>query len=69
MKRKKVEERVGGEIEGRKYEGEIGERLKRIERKMEMEARKDRRENSLIKGIEVEEERRREAIKELFRIV
>lgn len=36
---------------------------------MEIKARKNKRVNTLIKGIEVEEERRREAIKELFRIL
>lgn len=49
-------------LEGEGKEVEIGRRLKDMERKMEMREREERRKNFLIKGLEVKEGKRREAV-------
>lgn len=45
----------------------IKERVKDIERKIELKERADRKRNIIIKGLEVKEGKRREAVKETFK--
>lgn len=73
MERKieKLEKRGIGEAEGskalrREGDGEMGNKVKEIERRMERREREERKRNVLIKGVEVKEGRRRIAIEEVF---
>lgn len=52
-------------IEEKEKEGEMGGRL----RKIEMKEREDKKKNILIRGIEVKDGKRREAVEEIFKLL
>jgi len=62
----KKEGRRGKVEEGRKEEKAMVERVKKIEKRLESKERQDRRRNVMIKGLEVKEGKRREAVEEVF---
>lgn len=62
---KKGEGSEGGIREDKGRE-RIKERVKDIERKMELKERDDRKRNIIIRGLEVKEGKRREAVEETF---
>lgn len=66
---KKMEGLGKMEMEGGEGKERIERRVKYMERKIEMCEREDRKENMIIKGIEVKNERRREAVQEVLGIL
>ncbi|XP_036143369.1 golgin subfamily A member 6-like protein 7 [Monomorium pharaonis] len=60
LKRKIEKIEVGGD-------NAVGKKVKEIERRLEMKEREDRRKNLLIKGVEVKEGSRKEAVEKVFR--
>jgi len=61
----------GGEIDNGegKGKGEVEKRVKKMERKLEMKEREERRRNIVIRGLEVREGKRREAVEEVLGIM
>lgn len=56
--------------EGMRKGSGIGEdRLREIERRIEMREREERRRNIILKGVEVKEGKRREAVEEVFKVL
>ncbi|XP_036147203.1 histone-lysine N-methyltransferase, H3 lysine-79 specific-like [Monomorium pharaonis] len=60
LKRKIEKIEVGGD-------NAVGKKVREIERRLEMKEREDRRKNLLIKGVEVKEGNRKEAVEKVFR--
>jgi len=60
------ERREGGKKGGVGEKEEVVERMREIERRLERKERKDRKRNVIIRGLEVREEKRREAVEDIF---
>jgi len=55
------------EVEGEK--GEMGRKIKEIERKLERKEREERKRNLIIRELEVKESKRKEAVVELMKVI
>jgi len=66
MEERKKEGQMEKVVEGRNEEKVVIERVKEIEKRLERKERQERRRNVIIKGMEVKEGKRREAVEEVF---
>jgi len=67
---KGLEERMEkdrGEVRGAKGQEELEGRLRKIERRMEKKEREERRKNVIIRGLEVKEGKRKEAVEKILK--
>lgn len=59
----KEEEERGGKEDGK---DEVAKRMRKLERRIEVKERQERKKNVIIRGIEVREGKRKEAVEEIF---
>jgi len=60
---------VRGEVEVEGEKGEMSRKIKEIERKLERREREERKRNLIIRGLEVKEGKRKEAVGELMKVI
>jgi len=56
-------------VEGKREREEVEQKIKEIERKLEKRERAERKKNLIIRGLEVKEEKRMEAVEELMNVI
>lgn len=65
----KLEGEKNAGLEGDGESAMMEKRLREMERKMEIREREERRKNFLIKGLEIKERKRREAVEEMLKML